>query len=87
MIYGCASQSASRPLPFRRGECRAAKDRNPGRPSVEIGPADILPPLDPEKLDDAMSPMKGGVTPTKAGRQIGLGRSTLYREIRTNAKG
>jgi DNA invertase Pin-like site-specific DNA recombinase len=52
-----------------------AKGRTPGRP-----------PLDQEKLDVAMLLMKGGMPPTKAARQIGLGRSTLYREIQANTK-
>jgi len=30
--------------------------------------------------------MKGGMPPTKAAREVGLGRSTLYREIQANAK-
>jgi DNA invertase Pin-like site-specific DNA recombinase len=53
-----------------------AKGRTPGRP-----------PLDQKKLDAAMLLMKGGMPPTKAARQIALGRSALYREIQANAKG
>jgi DNA invertase Pin-like site-specific DNA recombinase len=45
------------------------------------------PPLDQEKLEAALLLMKGGMPPTKAARQTGLGRSTLYREIQTTAKG
>ena len=39
------------------------------------------PPLDQEKLEAAILLVKSGMSPTKAARQIGLGRSTLYREI------
>jgi DNA invertase Pin-like site-specific DNA recombinase len=52
-----------------------AKGRKPGRPA-----------LDQEKLDAAMLLMKGGMSPTQAARQTGLGRSTVYREIQDRAK-
>jgi DNA invertase Pin-like site-specific DNA recombinase len=47
------------------------------------------PPLDPEKLEAALLLVKGGMSPTKAARQVGVGRSTLYREIpgRSSASG
>lgn len=38
-------------------------------------------PLDPEKLQAAITLIRGGLTPSKAARQVGLGRSTLYREL------
>jgi DNA invertase Pin-like site-specific DNA recombinase len=38
-------------------------------------------PLDPEKLQAALTLVRGGLTPSKAARQVGLGRSTLYREL------
>ena len=38
-------------------------------------------PLDPDKLQAALTLVRGGLTPSKAARQIGLGRSTLYREL------
>ena len=47
-----------------------AQGRTPGRPR-----------LDPEKLNAAVLLMKAGMPPTKAARQVGLGRSALYREI------
>ena len=47
-----------------------AEGRKPGRR-----------PLDPEKLHAAMTLIRGGLTPSKAARQVGLGRSTLYREL------
>ena len=39
------------------------------------------PRLDQEKLEAALLPVKGSMSPTKAACQTGLGRSTLYREI------
>jgi DNA invertase Pin-like site-specific DNA recombinase len=47
-----------------------AEGRKPGRK-----------PLDPEKLQAAMTLIRSGLTPSKAARQVGLGRSTLYREL------
>jgi DNA invertase Pin-like site-specific DNA recombinase len=47
-----------------------AEGRKPGRR-----------PLDPEKLQAAVTLIRGGLSPSKAARQVGLGRSTLYREL------
>ena len=47
-----------------------AKERKPGRPA-----------LDHDKLNAALLLVKNGLTPTQAAKQIGLGRSTVYREI------
>ena len=47
-----------------------AEGRRPGRK-----------PLDPEKLQAAMTLIRSGLTPSRAARQVGLGRSTLYREL------
>ena len=47
-----------------------AEGRKPGRK-----------PLDPEKLQAAVTLIRGGLSPSKAARQVGLGRSTLYREL------
>ena len=49
-----------------------AKGSKPGRP-----------PLDQEKLSAALMLVKGGMSPTQAARQTGLGRSTVYREIQS----
>jgi DNA invertase Pin-like site-specific DNA recombinase len=38
-------------------------------------------PLDHEKLQAAVTLVRSGLAPTKAARQVGLGRSTLYREL------
>ena len=39
------------------------------------------PTLDQEKLDAAFKLIKSGSSPTNAAKQLGLGRSTLYREL------
>ncbi len=40
------------------------------------------PPLDDGKLDAAFKLIKAGTSPTEASRQLGIGRSTLYREMK-----
>lgn len=47
-----------------------ARGAKPGRPA-----------LDPDKLDAALVLVQGGLSPTRAAKQVGLGRSTLYREL------
>lgn len=47
-----------------------ARGRKPGRP-----------PLDEDVLASALKLIDAGVRPTQAAKQLGLGRSTLYREI------
>lgn len=47
-----------------------ARGKRPGRP-----------PLDEEKLQAALMLIRSGLSPSSAARQVGLGRSTLYREI------
>ena len=47
-----------------------AKGRTPGRP-----------PLDGDKLQAAFSLIDSGMSPTKAARQLQVGRSTLYRAL------
>jgi len=77
-VFGAIAQFERRLIAERTRDgmnVARAKGRTPGRP-----------PLDQKKLDAAMLLMKGGMPPTKAARQIGLGRSTLYREIQANAK-
>ena len=78
-VFGAIAQFERRLISERTRDgmnVARAKGRNPGRP-----------PLDQEKLEAAILLMKGGMPPTKAARQIGLGRSTLYREIQASAKG
>lgn len=38
-------------------------------------------PLDPDKVQAALKLVKAGLSPTQAAAQLGLGRSTVYREI------
>ena len=38
-------------------------------------------PLDPEKIAAALELVKAGLSPTVVARQLGLGRSTIYREV------
>ena len=48
-----------------------AKGRNPGRQ-----------PLDVTKLDAALTLVQANTPPAQAAKQLGLGRSTIYREMR-----
>jgi len=47
-----------------------AEGRKPGRR-----------PLDPQTLQAALTLVRSGLSPSKAAHQVGLGRSTLYREL------
>lgn len=47
------------------------KGKLPGRPS-----------LDKEKLDAALRLIKTGISPTNVAKQLQIGRSTLYREVK-----
>jgi DNA invertase Pin-like site-specific DNA recombinase len=47
-----------------------AKGKQPGRQ-----------PVDPEKVAAALKLVAAGLSPTEAGRQVGLGRATVYREM------
>ena len=47
-----------------------AKGKHPGRG-----------PLDADKIAAALSLVKAGLSPTAAAKQLGLGRSTVYREV------
>jgi DNA invertase Pin-like site-specific DNA recombinase len=48
-----------------------AKGKQPGRQ-----------PLDMSKVDAAIKLVEAKVSPTEAARQLGIGRSTIYREMR-----
>lgn len=48
----------------------AARGRRPGRPA-----------LDPEKVRAAFALVEAGLSPTRAARQLGIGRSSLYRAL------
>jgi DNA invertase Pin-like site-specific DNA recombinase len=72
-VFGAIAQFEWRLIAERTREGIAnarTKGRRPGRP-----------PLDQDKLAAAVLLVHSGMSPTKAARQIGLGRSTLYREL------
>lgn len=72
-VFGAIAQFERRLIAERTRDgmnAARAKGSRPGRP-----------PLDPEKLEAARLLVQGGLSPTQAARQTGLGRSTLYREI------
>src|SRR6267143_2126778 len=72
-VFGAIAQFERRLIAERTRDGMAnarLKGSRPGRP-----------PLDQEKREAAILLVKSGMSPTKAARQIGLGRSTLYREI------
>ena len=72
-VFGAIAQFERRLIAERtRDGLRAARaeGRLPGRPA-----------LDRAKLDAALTLVRSGLSPTRAARQVGLGRSTLYREI------
>lgn len=39
------------------------------------------PELDPQKLQSAITLIRSGLSPSLAAKQVGVGRSTLYREL------
>ena len=72
-VFGAIAHFERRLIGERtRGGIAAARDRGkrPGRH-----------PLDPEKITAALELVKAGLSPTVAARQLGLGRSTVYREV------
>ena len=72
-VFGAIAQFERRLIAERTRDgmnAARAKGSKPGRPA-----------LDQEKLSAALMLVKGGMSPTRAARQTGLGRSTVYREI------
>ncbi len=45
------------------------------------GKRPVRQPLDADKIAAAIKLVKAGLSPTAAARQLGLGRSTVYREV------
>ena len=77
-VFGAIAQFERRLIAERTREGIAtarSKGRRPGRP-----------PLDPDKREAALLLVQSGLSPTKAARQIGLGRSTLYRELQGRSR-
>jgi DNA invertase Pin-like site-specific DNA recombinase len=74
-VFGAIAQFERRLIAERTRDgmnAARAQGSKPGRPG-----------LDKEKLNAALMLVKGGMSPTQAARQTGLGRSTVYREIQT----
>lgn len=72
-VFGAIAHFERRLIVERtRDGVAAARERGkrPGRP-----------PLNDEKLQAALTLIRSGLSPSSAARQVGLGRSTLYREI------
>jgi DNA invertase Pin-like site-specific DNA recombinase len=77
-VFGAIAQFERRLIAERTRDGIAnarAKGRRPGRP-----------PLDQDKRDAALLLVQSGMSPTQAARQVGLGRSTLYRELQGHAR-
>jgi DNA invertase Pin-like site-specific DNA recombinase len=72
-VFGALAQFERRLIAERTRDGLATarmQGRRPGRP-----------PLDPDKRKAALLLVQSGMAPTQAARQVGLGRSTLYREL------
>ncbi len=72
-VFGSIAQFERRLIAERTRDGIAAaraEGRKPGRPT-----------LDREKVQAALTLVRGGLSPTKAADQVGLGRSTVYREL------
>jgi DNA invertase Pin-like site-specific DNA recombinase len=69
-VFGAIAHFERRLIAERTRDGLAAEGRRPGRP-----------PLDPAKLAAALALIEAGLSPTTAARQLGLGRSTLYRAL------
>jgi DNA invertase Pin-like site-specific DNA recombinase len=78
-VFGAIAQFERRLIAERTRDGVAAaraRGRRPGRP-----------PLAPDKLDAALTLVAAGMPPTRAARQLGIGRSTLYRARAVRAAG
>ena len=72
-VFGSIAQFERRLIAERTRDGIAAaraEGRKPGRPA-----------LDREKVRAALTLVRSGLSPTKAADQVGLGRSTVYREL------
>lgn len=73
-VFGAIAHFERRLISERTKDGIAAarlKGRMPGRPT-----------LDKDKLDSALRLVKSGISPTNAAKQLQIGRSTIYREIK-----
>jgi DNA invertase Pin-like site-specific DNA recombinase len=72
-VFGSIAQFERRLIAERTRDGIAAarpEGRKPGRPALDRG-----------KVRAALTLVRGGLSPTKAADQVGLGRSTVYREL------
>ncbi len=72
-VFGALAQFERRLIAERTRDGLAAARARGARPG--------RPPADAEAVDAALRLVASGVAPARAARQVGLGRSTLYREI------
>jgi len=72
-VFGALAQFERRLIAERTRDGLAAARARGARPG--------RPPLDREKLAAALALVAAGMSPARAARQVGMGRSTLYREL------
>ena len=75
-VFGAIAHFERRLISERTKDGIAAarlKGKVPGRPG-----------LNPETLDSAIKLVESGVSPTNTAKQLHIGRSTLYRELKTS---
>ena len=79
---GRAESSVGGILPSRgRPNSRVTRGRDGIAAARARGKRSGRHPLDPEKIAAALELVKAGLSRTVAARQLGLGRSTVYREV------
>jgi DNA invertase Pin-like site-specific DNA recombinase len=72
-VFGAIAHFERRPIAERTKDGIAAARARSKRPERQ--------PLDADKIAAALSLVKAGLSPTAAAKQLGLGRSTVYREF------
>ena len=77
-VFGAIAHFERRLISERTREGLAAARRRGSRPG--------RPPVDPEKAAALRRLVEAGMTPGKAARQLGIGRSTAYRIVRDGGK-
>ena len=78
-VFGAIAHFERRLISERTREGIAAARRRGSRPG--------RPPVDPEKAAALRRLADAGMTPGRAARQLGIGRSTAYRLVREGGKG
>jgi DNA invertase Pin-like site-specific DNA recombinase len=72
-VFGAIAHFERRLIAERTKDGIAAAPARGNRPGRQ--------PLDVDKVQTALKLVQAGLSPTKAARQLGLGRSTVYREV------